>query len=649
MLWHAGDLLAAASGAASGARPSGFTFDPVAALQWAVPLLLIAPFASFLLALSSVRTRRSASATAMLGAVVTLLLTLLVAWGVIKKGSAFVATYKYVTMSVAFSGVANFQTFSIDLVMHADKLTVVALLVIEVCLIAAIGWHQLMGRNEPGAARFHGELTLLLFACAGILLSWDLAAMFGFWALAGALTYLMLAHRWGLDEPAMRARVALALPFLTDLCLLCGIGWFYARYGLANLSSLLANLHTNPGWTVRSIVLGSALLFVGVAGRLALWPFVAWMTRTAVTAPPAASAVVQAAWSIVAIVVLYRLTPIFVGSNTQTLQAMLVACAVAAVIMAVLGLFGNEPRRIITLAASSATAIAAAVVINAAYHSPAAYGIAGVAAVLAVAPARAAAMLAVSAIAGAMRTDDLTEMGDAWRRMRATAATLLLSALVIGLAATGALAFGVSSRSRIGFALGEAVLLLAVGAVRVFLGASFGPLRRRRTFDPERVREPQGALGFPYWLVVAGAALALASLATGWLGFIDGQKHPAAPAAALGLWAALGVAGFIACGLAFWRGKDGALGVSAFAGAWLQRGTSAGYHVVDRFLISPSMDLVRRFGDWLPAGDGAIGRFAAATGQLALASSRAPALPIVVALAVVLALVFALAAPGIVR
>jgi NADH-quinone oxidoreductase subunit L len=614
-----------------------------------VPLLLIAPLATFLLALSSVRTRRSASAMAMLGTVVTILLTLLVAWGVIKKGSDFVATYKYVSMSVAFSGAANFQTFSIDLVMHADKLTVIALLVIEVCLVAAIGWHQLLGRTEPGAARFHSLLTLLLFACAGILLSSDLAELFGFWMLAGAITYLLLAHRWGLEEPALRSRVALALPFLTDLALLCGAGWFYARYGVANLNSLLSILHSNPGWTVRSIVLGSVLLFVGVAGRLALWPFTTWMARTAATAPPAAVAAVQAAWSIVAIVVLYRLAPIFVGSNKQTLQAMLVACGVAAVITGALSLFGNEPRRIVTLAASGATAIGAAVVINGAYHSPATYGIAGVAAVFAVAPARAAAILAISTVASAMRTDDLTEMGEAWRRMRASAAALLLAGLVIGIAATGALAFGVSSRSRLGFALGEAVVLLSVGALRVFFGASFGPLRRRRTFDPDRMREPESALGFPYWLVVAGAALSVASLTAAYLGFLDGQKHPAAPPIALGVWAALAGVGFVACALAFWRGKDGALGVSAFAGGWLQRGATTTYYVIDRFVVSPSTDLVRRFGDWLPAGDGALGRFAAATGRLALASGRGPAVPIVLGLALVLALVIALAAPGIVR
>src|SRR5207249_1505307 len=220
----AGQIVAAASGAASGSRPGGFAFpDPTTALPWAVPLLLIAPFATFLLALSSVRTRRSASATAMFGTAVMLVVTLLVLWG--------------------------------------------------------------------------------------------LAELFGFWMIGGALTYLLLAHRWGVAEPAARARVALALPFFTDVCLLSGIAWLYSRYGTQTLDTLVPVLHTNPGWTVRSLVVASVLLFVGVGGRIALWPFTSWITQTAVTAPAAASAIVQSVWSVAGIVVLYRLTPIFASSN----------------------------------------------------------------------------------------------------------------------------------------------------------------------------------------------------------------------------------------------------------------------------------------------------------------------------------------------
>jgi NADH:ubiquinone oxidoreductase subunit 5 (subunit L)/multisubunit Na+/H+ antiporter MnhA subunit len=643
-------VLAAASGAASGARQSGFSFDPSSTLPWAVPVLLIVPFVSFLLAISSIRTRRSASAMAMFGTVVSLALTVLVAWGLTKRGSPFQASYQYINMSIAFSGPTNFQSFAIDLTMRADKLTVAALFAIEVCLIGALGWHQVMGRSEPGAARFHALITTLLFAATGVLLSQDLAEMFAFWAIGGAVTYLLLEHRWGFDEPAKRARIALALPFLTDLCLLCGISWLYARYGVQNLGALLPILHTNPGWTVRSLVVGSVLIFVGAGGRLALWPLGSWLTQTAVTAPPAAIAIVQATWSVVAIVVLYRTMPIFVASSPQLLQVCVAAAVVSAVAASLLALLGNEPRRVLVLTGSAAAAVGCAVLVNGFRTTPSPYAVAGVAAVLALAPARAGGFLALSSIVAAMRTDALSEMGDAWRRMRASSVALLLSVVLVGVSAGAAVALGVSSRSRFGLALGEAVFVIAVGGVRVFMGASFGPLRRRRAFEPDRVREaPRESLTWPFWLAAAAGAYLVASLIGGWLNFLDGQKHSAPAVGALVLWLAVALAGFAAAVGAHAINKDAAVGASSRGGTWLDRGASLAFAQVTRFLIAPVTDIARRVGDWIPAGDGALGRFSNASGQLALSAGRGPAIVLVVVLAILVALVFALLGPGVVR
>src|SRR5258708_12889978 len=89
---------------------------------------------------------------------------------------------------------------------------------------------------------------------------------------------------------------------------------------------------------------------------------------------------------------------------------------------------------------------------------------------------------------------------------------VMLAAIVIGHNAVGALAFGVSSRSYLGVAMGEAVLLIALGGARVFLGVSIGPLRRRRTFEPDRVREaPSSSPSWPPWLPGPGPLLLLAS------------------------------------------------------------------------------------------------------------------------------------------
>jgi NADH:ubiquinone oxidoreductase subunit 5 (subunit L)/multisubunit Na+/H+ antiporter MnhA subunit len=643
-------VLTAASGAATG--PRGFNFDPFTALPWALPLVLMAPLIAFVLAVSGVRTRRASSNLAMLGAVVSFLATLLIAWALAKRSAPYLVSYRYLNLPVAFNGPANFQGFGIDIVLRVDHLTVVSLLVVELCVIGALGWHRFMGRVEPGAARFHAVVSLFLFGCIGVLLSLDLAELFAFWGLAGAATYLMLAHRWSVDGAARSTRIALALPFLTDLFLLCGIAVLYSRYGVQNLTILVPILHSTAGATVKALAIASVLLFVGVAGRLALWPVQSWVTRTAVDAPPAASAMTQAAWSVVAIFVLYRLMTVVGASNPQTLNALLYTCAAAAVIAPLLALVTNEPRRAIALLGSGATAVGAAVVVHGfqkvGFNFT--FAVAGVACVFAVALARVSGVLASSAVAAAMRTDDIAEMGDAWRRMRGSAIALLLSGLVLGLSAAGALAYSVASGSRLGLVLGEAVLLIALGSLRIPFAIAIGPLRRRRAFEPDRVRDvPASSLAWPYWLALLGAVLVAASLVHGWLDFLDGNKHPVPGITAYVLWIAVALAGFAAASYALLRNKDGAVRASAGLGGALDGFVRRAQGAAGRFIVEPAAGIAVGTDEWNEVRDDAIGLSAVATGRLAALVARVPVVPVVILLAVLLAVTVGLLSPGVFR
>jgi NADH-quinone oxidoreductase subunit L len=615
-------------------------------------LLLVAPLAAFVLAVSGVRTRRSASNLSMLGAMVTLIVTLMVGWGLARKNAPFVSSFQYINTTVAFNGPVNFQGFEIDIVLRVDHLTVVALLVVELCVIAALGWHRVMGRVEAGAARFHALVSLLLFGCAGVLVSNDLAELLAFWGVAGGATYLLLAHRWGLDGPARATRIALALPFLTDLFLLCGIAVLYSRHGIQNITNLIPILHTGAGATTRSLVVASVLLFVGVAGRLAIWPLQSWVTRTAVDAPAAASAMTQAVWSVVAIVVLYRLMPIAGASNAQTLQAFLYACGAAAVIAPLLSLVTNEPRRAVALIGSGVVAVGAAVVVHGFQKVGFTYtfAVAGIACVFAAAPARAAGVLLASGLTAAMRTDDMAEMGDGWRRMRGSALALLAAGLVLALSASGALAFSVASGSRLGLVLGEAVLLTSIGALRIFLSIATGPLRRRRAFEPDRVRDVSAvSLSWPYWLALVGAVLAAASQAHGWLNFLDGRIHPASGAGVHVLWIAVVVVGLAAAAIAYGANKDGAVRASGSFGSLVDRAVAVATSTVDRFVVTPAVGIAVGTDEWNVVRDEALGRAAVITGRFAASASRAPVVPVVILLAVLMAAVVGFISPGVFR
>ena len=625
-----------------------------------MPLVVVAPLGALVIAVTGVRTRRSASNTAMFGAVVSLLATLLVGWGLAKKTAPFVTQYQYFNLSVAFNGPTVFQSFGIDIVLRVDHLTVFALLVVELSVLGALGWHRVMGRSEAGGARFHALASLLLFGCAGTLVSNDLAELVAFWGLTGAATYLLLAHRWGLEAPARATRIALVLPFLTDLFLLCGIAVLYSRYGVQthpsvgrsflDLTTLVPILHTASGWTVKALVVASVLLFVGIAGRLALWPLSSWFTRTTVDSPAAASAMTQAVWSVLAVVVLYRFMPILAASNLQTLHAFLYACGAAAIIAPLIALVTNEPRRAIALVGAGVGAVGAAVVIDGYQNAGFTFAIAGVACVLEAALARVAASLTASVVSIAMRTDDLTEMGDAWRRTRASAVVMLVAGIVLGLSASGALGFSVSSSSRLGLALGEAVVLVSIASMRIFLAISIGPLRRRRAFEPDRVRDaPSSSLMWAFVLAAAGAVLVVASFVHNWLDFLDGRKHPVSSASTYLLWIAVALVGFAAAAIAYSTNKYGAARASSAFGDWAGRATSVATRAVSRFVVEPATAIAGGTGDWILRRDDAVGESILATGRLVALASRVPVLPVVLLLGVLLAVGFALLSPGVFR
>jgi hypothetical protein len=65
--------------------------------------------------------------------------------------------------------------------------------------------------------------------------------------------------------------------------------------------------------------------------------------------------------------------------------------------------------------------------------------------------------------------------------------------------------------------------------------------------------------------------------------------------------------------------------------------------------VAPTADLARRIDVWLPAADGALGRLADTSGRIVLTGGRLPALPLIVLLAVGLAILIGLAAPGLLR
>jgi NADH:ubiquinone oxidoreductase subunit 5 (subunit L)/multisubunit Na+/H+ antiporter MnhA subunit len=626
--------------AASAASPARGGFDPASTLPWAVPLILAAPVIGYVLVLGSVRTRRGAANVAIGTVVLMLAATLLVAAARFRQGGVYRTAYQWVNLPVAFTGDQRFQGFGIDLSFRVDHVTLAALVAVLVIFAVCLVWHRVAGRGEQGPVRFQVNVLLLALGAAGVLVSGDLAELLAFWLLAGIGTYLLLGHRWGTEGAGQRSRVALTLPFLGDVALLCGIGLLYSRYGTLGLDNLTPVLTTTLGVGLKSVTVAAILLFVGAAVRACIWPFTAWQTGT-VDAPAAALALVAGVWPVMAAVLLLRTLPILNAAGVQGPRVVVYALGVAAVVGPLLALIGVELRRSILLASSGAVALA---LLGLTYRESVAVGFT---AVLAVAAGRTAGLLAGTASASATRTVDLRALGGGWDRMRWTSAALLLSAAVVALA--GLEPAILRPRSGEWIAFGAGLALVAVAIFRPYFAVAHGELRRRRAFEPSRVKEVQG--------VVAGSALVCALLGlaalvlgffTPWVGFLGAGGHAVRTVGTNVLWVAAPLVGVAAAGIAFWLRKDAGLAVGArlgerFGVLWEQAGG-----LYDRFFARPGGRVVGAVEDvGVPAVESGVGRALTGAGGLAgLAERGLPWVPTVLGVAVVLAVAFGLLTQG---
>jgi NADH:ubiquinone oxidoreductase subunit 5 (subunit L)/multisubunit Na+/H+ antiporter MnhA subunit len=627
-----------AASAASRATPAhrGFTFDPASTLAWSVPLLLLMPVLTFVVVLSGVRGRRATSNVTIFGLLVTLAAVVLVGWARWRIAAAYEAAFQWINIPVSFTGASQFQGFGIDISFEVDHVALVAAAALLVMTIGVLLWHRAGGRQEGGQARLHALVALAVLAALGVCVSGDLAAIAAWWGLGGLASYLLLAHRWGWEPSARASRWALALPLAGDLALLCGVAVIYSRFGQLTLDKLvrLSVLHGTYGAGLRSLTVACLLFGLAAAVRAGLFPFTGWLVGTQ-DAPPAAAAWVQAAWPLLAVVLIYRLVPVFDAAGPQAWRALTVACAVGVLFGALLSLSVNSLRASLLWAAS---AVSGLLLVGIGQPGVGAGAIAGAAAACL---ARPALVLAGSAVVAAVRSVDLADMGAGWRRMPYSTLGLLLGGVALSLAAAEKDAARLAAGWRGAWFYVAALLVVGVALLRPAAVLGFGELRRRRAFEPGRVREVVALMAWPAAALGAlGLVAAAASFLTGWLAFIGADRHSYAPVQTLVLAAAAGLAGpvlaIVVFGVAGAAGRRLAVAPAVRASGVLAGLALLGIVVVDRFGRGAGLRVVGGIEErGLGAGERGLGRGLEELAALPLARSLAAPAVIVVLLALV--------------
>ena len=605
-------------------------------------MIVLAPLLIFLMIVVGVRGRRAAANVALLAPLLALVGVLLAGAAGLRHSAPHDGIYEWLNVATAFSGPSQFQNYVFDVGIRISHLNVALMLAAIAASIAILAWSRAGARGEPSAARYYGLLTLLLGATLGVIGSTDLIELFVFWSVAGVAVYLLLSNSWA-DEGATRAaRLALALPALADMSLLAGIGLLYSRYGQLNLDALIPVLTRTQGAGPKALTVAALLIFAGAAGRIGLFPLQGWLTRAEAVSTGALAAA-EGFSSLLAAALLVKVLPLFVAYGPRPLEVVATVAAISAVLLALLAVTSPEARRAVTAAGIAVSALAILAFAHPFEVAPAAILLA------AIGLARVAAVLATGTLAAGMRTPLLSEMGEGYRRLRVTTLTLplaavgLLAGVAIVVAGGASLPWWWAAVFAAGLALG------ALALMRVYLVAGHALLPRRRGFDPNRVRPATpGMTQAPLLLALLAAGLALALASGRWLNFLDNRSHPAPSPGLVLAWLAAPVAGVVLAAVLYLFAATAGRRLSAAGAAFWSATVGSGRTHLQRRLVDPSLELVELGEDrGLGGGEAWLGRLLTESSRLL--ALPAPVLPLLVAVAVLVAVAAALLAPGVYR
>ena len=242
---------------------------------------------------------------------------------------SYLAAYDYFSMPRTAEGVFQTlvpynmtwlpftQTLHFDLGILLDPIAVMMLVVIStVSLMVHIYSFGYM-HGERGFQRYYAFLSLFTMSMLGLVVATNIFQMYLFWELVGVSSYLLIGFYYTSPAAIAASKKAFIVTRFADLGFLIGIllyGYYCQTFAFD--APEMANI--KAGASILPIALG--LMFVGGAGKSAMFPLHIWLPD-AMEGPTPVSALIHAATMVVAGVYLVaRMFPLFIAYAPQTLE-----------------------------------------------------------------------------------------------------------------------------------------------------------------------------------------------------------------------------------------------------------------------------------------------------------------------------------------
>ena len=249
----------------------------------------------------------------------------------------------------------------IDMGVMIDQISVMMLVVVSTISFMVHLYSRGYMKGDPGYTRFFAFLSLFTFSMMGLVLAVNLFQIYVFWELVGVSSFLLIGYYYTKPSAVAAAKKAFIVTRFADLGFLIGIliiGYYGGTFDFVALvdpeGSAIANWASTSFMGLSVITWGLILIFMGGAGKSAMFPLHIWLPD-AMEGPTPVSALIHAATMVVAGVYLVaRLFPMYYFvEDGYALNLVAWVGAFSALFAAVIALTQNDIKRVLAYSTMS--------------------------------------------------------------------------------------------------------------------------------------------------------------------------------------------------------------------------------------------------------------------------------------------------------
>jgi len=256
------------------------------------------------------------------------------------------------------------ESMSIDMGILLDPISVMMIVVVTFVSLMVHIFSLAYMKGEERYPTYYAFLSLFTFSMLGLVLSSNIFQIYIFWELVGVSSFLLIGFYYDRPSAVAASKKAFIVTRFADLGFLIGILIlsFYANTLdfntlITNLtspeSSSLQNAITSSFLGVSALTWGLVLVFMGGAGKSAMFPLHIWLPD-AMEGPTPVSALIHAATMVVAGVFLVaRLFPVYSLSAPVALDIVAYVGILSALLAAIIACTQTDIKRVLAYSTMS--------------------------------------------------------------------------------------------------------------------------------------------------------------------------------------------------------------------------------------------------------------------------------------------------------